>query len=177
MEGARAPRSEELETCVRLLGAARAAAAQARGGPELLADVDHELGRPVTSRSALERWAAEPGNVLLAGTFEGVVVGVAMAHVPARASERIAVVDWLYVEPEARGVGVGTELANALLEWSTETGCRSLDVPALPGDRATKQLFESLGFSARRLLLQRRLRSRVACPDGDAAGEGGAEGP
>jgi GNAT superfamily N-acetyltransferase len=61
------------------------------------------------------------------------------------------------VEAGARGVGVGTALMDAAVVWCTEKGCATVDAPALPGDRTTKQRFEAAGFTARLLTLSRRL--------------------
>jgi GNAT superfamily N-acetyltransferase len=164
-----------------LLGAARQDALVRRGGPLLLLDACPPAGEVHATAAELDRWiAAGDDHVLLAGTFDGVVVGLGAAHVrattetrgpadpagiagrtgvadPRGAPGRMGVVDCCYVEPAARGVGVGGALASALVAWLAERGCAGVDVLALPGDRETKQLFESEGFSARLLVLHRPL--------------------
>jgi GNAT superfamily N-acetyltransferase len=159
VEGARPAQPGDLAACARLLGAARDAAGTVRGGPELLATCPMLL--PPASEPLDAQWLARhregPGRMLLAGTIDEVVVGVAAGHLVTRADERVGHVDCCYVEPAARGVGVGGALAGALLAWFVDAGCVAVDAPALPGDRATKQLFESLGLSARLLVLRRRL--------------------
>jgi GNAT superfamily N-acetyltransferase len=96
-------------------------------------------------------------RLVLVGTYVDATVGVASGHVAGGGAGAVGVVDCCYVEPAARGVGVGGALVAALLGWFAERGCEAADVAALPGDRETKQLFERFGFSARLLVLHRRL--------------------
>jgi len=105
----------------------------------------------------LAAWMAEPPRCVLAGTLDDVVVGLASGHVepPVRGVGPIGVVDCCYVEEAARQVGVGGALRTALQAWFDRQGCDGVDVPVLPGDRASKQLWEAAGFSARLLVLHR----------------------
>jgi len=64
----------------------------------------------------------------------------------------------LYVEPDRRGLGVGRAMLDALIGWFTESGCRSVDGAALPGDRASKNFFEGAGFKARLITMHRSLQ-------------------
>lgn len=157
MEAARLALPGDLAACARLLQEARDRALTLRGGPELLA----ACALPAPPLPADERWVTEhwtgPERVLFAGTLDDVVVGLAAGRVTIRATERVGTVDCCYVETGARGVGVGTALADSLVSWFAAAGCAALDAPALPGDRSTKQLFESQGLSARLLVLHRRL--------------------
>jgi GNAT superfamily N-acetyltransferase len=91
---------------------------------------------------------------LLVGTIEDAVVGLAAGTIAAGegATGRI---ECCYVEEAARGVGVGTALVLALLEWFDGRGCRGVDALALPGDRSMKQLLEATGFKTRLLVLHR----------------------
>lgn len=106
----------------------------------------------------LRRLLATDGARVLVGTLEGVPVGYAVARV-----ERLAdgtahgVVDDIYVEPEARGVGLGEALMGDLVAWCTEQGCTGMDAMALPGDRHTKNFFEASGFTARKLVMYHSL--------------------
>lgn len=61
----------------------------------------------------------------------------------------------LWVTEAMRSRGVGRQLAHAALDWLADAGASEFDALALPGDRATKQLFESLGFKARLLVMRR----------------------
>jgi GNAT superfamily N-acetyltransferase len=128
-----------------------------RGGPLLLAPADrgadpgqvgHRLGGLLADRSAL----------VLVGTLDDVVTGFSVCRVvdqglPARSG----VLDACYVEPGARGVGLGRLLLDASLSWLEEQGCGGVDGIALPGDRGAKNFYESAGFKARMLTMYREI--------------------
>jgi GNAT superfamily N-acetyltransferase len=63
---------------------------------------------------------------------------------------RQSVVEALYVTPAFRRQKVATTLVKALIASNTSL----LDAYALPGDRAMKSLFESLGWKARLLTMR-----------------------
>jgi len=107
------------------------------------------------------------------GTFDDAVVGygIVEAH-ELRDGGRIGVVTELYVEPDAREVGVGETLVGRLLEWCREHGCSGIDATALPGHRAAKNFFEEQGFVARSLTMHRELEPEDP-PDMDPSEAGG----
>ena len=95
---------------------------------------------------------------VLVGTYDDVVVGFGAAHVEVlRDGSRLGVVDEIYVEPEARAVGVGETLVQRLVEFCRAAGCAGVDATALPGDREAKNFFERAGFSARLLVMHKSL--------------------
>ena len=70
---------------------------------------------------------------------------------------RLGVVTDLYTEPGARELGVGEVMMDALIAWCREQGCFGVDSLALPGDRHTKNFFESFGLVARAIVVHRSL--------------------
>lgn len=93
---------------------------------------------------------------LVVGTVDGRVAGFAAAEVEALADgTRHGVVTDLYVEPQSRRRGLGERMLGALVEMCDVQGCRGVDAGALPGDRATKSFFESMGFVARSLVMHK----------------------
>lgn len=68
-----------------------------------------------------------------------------------------AVVESIFVLPSCREVGVGAALLDAAIRWATDNGCARIDAVALPGDRATKNFFETHGLTARAIIVQREL--------------------
>ncbi len=74
-----------------------------------------------------------------------------------RSGARLGVITDLFVEPEAREVGVGEVLAGALVEHCRSLGCLGVDAAALPGHRAAKNFFETHGFTARALTMHKHL--------------------
>jgi GNAT superfamily N-acetyltransferase len=88
------------------------------------------------------------------GTIDGTPIGFGAAEVELlRTGERLGVITELFVEPEARAVGVGEAMAAALVAFCTERGCLGVDARALPGHRAAKNFFEEQGFTARALVM------------------------
>jgi GNAT superfamily N-acetyltransferase len=151
MELARPARAEDRQTCTRLLSQALVAAESMRGGAALVGDA--------TTITLLERWTRSDDTALLmVGEYEGAVVGLlAVTTAPGPRGVTNGLVECCYVETAARGVGVGTTLLDAAVDWCSERGCDAVDALALPGDRTTKQRLEGAGFAARLLTLSRRL--------------------
>jgi GNAT superfamily N-acetyltransferase len=122
-----------------------------RGG-SLLVDPQRLDGSAGGGGGGFEALLGDPGSRVVVGTLDDSVVGFAVSHV-----EDGGVLDACYVEPEARGVGVGRLLLDAVLSWLGERGCESVDGTALPGDREAKNFYESAGFKARMLTMHRQL--------------------
>ena len=100
-----------------------------------------------------------PDHHVVVGTLDGVVMGYGAAHVEElRDGRRLGVVSDLYTDPGARAVGIGEQLIDAVLAWCRDQGCFGVDSLALPGDRATKNFFESFGLVARAIIVHRPLR-------------------
>ena len=97
-------------------------------------------------------------TIVLVGTIDDVVVGhlVATRHALPDGS-LISTVGDLFVQPGARGVGVGEQLLAAAVADAKAHGCAGIDARALPGDRATKNFFESFGLVARSISVHRSL--------------------
>ena len=95
---------------------------------------------------------------MVVGTIDEVIVGFgAVRLVELHDGTWIGRLGDIYVMPDARGVGVGEAMMDSLLEWAAERGCAGVDSLALPGDRATKNFFESHGLVARAIVVHRRL--------------------
>jgi GNAT superfamily N-acetyltransferase len=123
-------------------------------------------GGPVWSRREARRNPAaslaealdDPGSLVVAGLLDDVITGYAVMR-----TERLddggllAVVEDLYVESGARGIGLGEAMMDLLLEHATKLGCFGIDALALPGNRATKNFFETFGLTARALVVHRTL--------------------
>jgi GNAT superfamily N-acetyltransferase len=144
---ARAARAEDAPAVAALEHEARAALADQRGGPELLATCAPSDGAQWAQRIASD------GGLVVVGTIDDVAVGYASTTT----AGDIATIAQLYVEPEARDVGVGEAIIEHLLAWAPTVGAHVLEATALPGDRQTKNLFERFGMKARAITVSRRL--------------------
>lgn len=100
----------------------------------------------------------DPTREVAVGTLDGTVIGYGLVHVE-RLDDggALGVIDDIYVDPGARAVGVGEALMDHLLAWARAQGCFGVDSLALPGDRATKNFFESFGLVARAIVVHRPL--------------------
>lgn len=100
----------------------------------------------------------DPEERLWVGTLAGVAVGYARARCQPLAGNRLlGMLEELFVEQEARGVGVGEALVTAAMAWLGDRGCVGVDTCTLPGDRSTKNFLEQAGFRARLLVMHRAL--------------------
>jgi GNAT superfamily N-acetyltransferase len=110
--------------------------------------------------ASLAAAVADPDELVLAGTIDEAVIGYAAAHVEALADGALlGVVTDIYVESEARGVGVGEAMIDQVVAWCEERGCVGVDALALPGNRHTKNFFETFGLTARAIVVHRDLRA------------------
>jgi len=71
--------------------------------------------------------------------------------------ERGWFIDLLYVQPDARGVGIGSAMMEAAIAEVAQRGGRRVNAAALPGDRSTKNLFERHGLVAQMITVGKTL--------------------
>lgn len=116
-----------------------------------------EARREPFARSVGEALRGED-HELAVGQLDGVTVGYGIVHTEVLADGgKLGVIDDLYVDPRARELGVGELLMEHLLDWCRDQECFGVDSLALPGDRSTKNFFESFGLVARAIIVHRQL--------------------
>jgi GNAT superfamily N-acetyltransferase len=129
-----------------------------RGGPVLMGS-----GRGSTSeavRVSFELQLGGPGSmvvVALAAGRQGAVGYASCREYSLDDGTGIVALGELYVLPAYRRQGRGRALARAVVDWGAQRGCTGVDGSALPGNRAVKSFFESEGFTARLLVMHRRI--------------------
>jgi GNAT superfamily N-acetyltransferase len=126
-----------------------------RGGVELMSDV-LPGGTERAGLVAVTQVLSDDSGRVVVGTLDRVVVGFATCRVDDRRQPPVGRLGACYVEPDARGVGVGRLLLDAAVSWLEERGCQEVDGMALPGDREAKNFYEAAGFKARLLTMHRR---------------------
>lgn len=153
-EGTRPATSADLPRLVELATAAIAELRAGRGG-EVWARQGARQG-PLGPKLSEE--LGDDAHHVVVGTVDGTVMGYAVARVDALVDGgRLGVVSDLYTEPGARELGIGEAMMEALLAWCGSAGCFGVDSLALPGDRHTKNFFESFGLVARAIVVHRSL--------------------
>ena len=132
-----------------------ASVVEQRGGAELMADaLPGGTGR--VGLVAINQLLADDRARVVVGSLDRSVVGFATCRVDDRRHPPVGRLGACYVEPDARGVGVGRLLLDATVGWLEERGCQGVDGMALPGDRGAKNFYEAAGFKARLLTMHRR---------------------
>jgi GNAT superfamily N-acetyltransferase len=150
MEDARPATAADLERLAELAREARRELLPLRGGDVF-----------VQREGRIEDFARDvddDATMVLCGTIDDVVVGYAAVTLERLGDGRtLGRVRELYVEEGGRGVGVGERLIDEVIAWCSARGCFGIDAHALPGTRETKNFFETAGFTARLLVVHRRL--------------------
>jgi GNAT superfamily N-acetyltransferase len=154
MENVRPAGLDDLNELVTLAGAAHGELAPTRGGYVFV----NREARWVRDEGAFRVSIEAPDHHVVVGTIDEVPVGFGAVRLEAlRSGETLGVIDELFVLPGARGVGVGEVMMNELLAFCRDHGCMGIDAVALPGNRATKNFFETFGLVARAILVHRSL--------------------
>lgn len=111
------------------------------------------------SRSDLPKFLhgalSDPERCLMVGLIDEVPVGAGSLRADRERREPIGVLELIYVEPNARSVGVAAAMLSLAIERAGEWGMTGLDAPALPGSRTAKSFFETHGMQARLLIMHR----------------------
>ncbi|MCJ7670973.1 MAG: GNAT family N-acetyltransferase [Acidimicrobiia bacterium] len=140
---------------VELARTLRAELVELRGGP-LWADREAP-GEPL--EATLTAWLASPEWSVVVGCIDDAVLGYGVVEIETlRSGSRLGVIHELFVEVDARSVGVGEAMAGALVGFCRGRQCVGIDARALPGHRAAKNFFEEQGFKARAIVMHHELR-------------------
>lgn len=153
---ARAAEPTEVAAVASLVREGRAGLGEQRGGALWLA---RQAIREPLDDAIAAMIEADTASVVV-GCIDAEPLGVLLADIDldwASSEAVLATVRELFVVAEARGVGLGEAMMNATIDWATARGCVGIDGYALPGDRATKNFFETFGLVARGIVVHKRL--------------------
>ena len=118
------------------------------------------LGRHEPMAEGFQIDLTDPGRLVVVGCVDDVIVGYGMVRLQGLPDGRpLGVVDDLFTHPEARGIGVGEVMMDLLVAWCREHHCTGIDAVALPGNRHTKNFFETFGLTARAIVVHRSLEA------------------
>lgn len=134
--------------------AGQAAVADARGGP-----IDTLLkGRQEPIEATFASDLDTDGVLLWTGTADDIFVGYCVLSLSTLPNgDELGTVTDLWVHPKSRGIGVGYALMRTATDEASARGCIGIDARALPGDRSTKNFFESFGLVARAIEVHKPL--------------------
>ena len=155
-EGVRTATAEDIPAILDLAASLRAELEPMRGG--WLWAVRE--ARPAPLEDALRALLDRPDACLVVGTIDGTVIGFGAGEVETlQDGRRLGVVRELFVDEEARAIGVGEAMLGALVGFFRDHACVGVDAFALPGHRAAKNFFEESGFTARAIVMHHSLES------------------
>jgi ribosomal protein S18 acetylase RimI-like enzyme len=153
MERARRATPDDLERIVTLARELHDELAPMRGGGLWAA----REARPEPYDDAYAALLDRNDVSVVVGTVDAYVVGFGVVELERlRDGTTLGRITELFVEPEARAVGVGESIAVELVAFCEANDCAGIDALALPGNRAAKNFFERSGFTARSLVMHRR---------------------
>lgn len=153
-EGCRPATEADLPRLAELAAAAVEELRGGRGG----AVWARQAARQPPFEDELARQLHADDHQVLVGTVDGILMGYGVARVDElRDHGLLGVVTDLYTEPGCRELGIGEVTMQALVDWCADRGCFGVDSLALPGDRHTKNFFESFGLVARAIIVHRSL--------------------
>lgn len=113
------------------------------------------LDEPVSE--TFEDTLSDPNTILLIGTIDDYPFGFLLAReeemlMQAR-GETIGSIRFIFVDHDAREVGVGEAMRETAMEMLRKRGITKFDAHVLPGHRLVKNFFEAGGFSARTIVM------------------------
>lgn len=110
--------------------------------------------------TSMEELIQDKDSLFCVGEIDGVPFGLIWGRIeallPQAGGERIGRVRLVYVDPDARAVGLGEAMLQEVLDAMRERGVSRFDAIVSPGHRLAKNFFESAGFSARRITMYHR---------------------
>ncbi|WP_420638111.1 GNAT family N-acetyltransferase [Candidatus Poriferisocius sp.] len=147
---ARPARPDDVAGVAELAREARQEALEYRGGQRWIAT--EAASEPLEDHFGAQ--LADPQAMVMVGVWDTAVVGYGWARRQVRVDgAAIARIEELFVSPEARSVGVGESLFDALTRWAVDQGAVAMDAVVLPGHREAKNFFETFKMTAHALIM------------------------
>ncbi len=107
----------------------------------------------------VDKALADEQALVVVGTYDDVVFGYGLVRYEELLDgSKLARLTDFVVDAEIRKSGIGEAMMNFCIEAAEGEGCIGIDSVALPGDRDTKNFFESFGLKARMLVVHRSFR-------------------
>jgi len=114
-------------------------------------------GLPEPIEPAFAKHLDEDDSLIVIGSIDDVPLGFmwmrSEALLPQAGDARVGSARLVFVEVEARGVGVGEAMITMVMADFRDRGITLFDSHVSPGHRLAKNFFESHGYSARRIVM------------------------
>ena len=147
---------DDLETLIFLRKEAISELRNKRGG-EVLLNLD---SFSEDSSENFSYWFDSSDHRIFTGLFGDAVVAYGVLEFSkTNDNQKIASIKEIFVLKDARAVGVGESVIHSITNEAIEHNAIGIDSFALPGDRETKNFFETQGMVARLIHVYRPLES------------------
>ena len=155
-ESSRLASIDDLETLIFLRKEAISELKNKRGG-EVLLNLD---SFSEDSSENFSFWFDSSDHRIFTGLFGDAVVAYGVLEFSkTNDNQKIASIKEIFVLKDARSVGVGESVIHSITNEAIEHNAIGIDSFALPGDRETKNFFETQGMVARLIHVYRPLES------------------
>lgn len=125
-------------------------------------------GLPEPVGRSLSKLVERPCGVVAVGLIDGVplgfLAGLEQPLLAPMADRNIGVVQLIFTDHEARGVGVGAAMLQVAMKEFRDRGINLFDARVSPGHRLAKNFFESNGFKARSITMHYSESEIAAAP-------------
>jgi len=112
------------------------------------------------SKENFSYWFNSSDHCIFTGLFGDAVVAYGILEFSTtNDTQRIASIKEIFVLEDARSVGVGESVIQSMIKEAIRHNAVGIDSFALPGDRETKNFFETQGMVARLIHVYRPLES------------------
>ena len=114
-------------------------------------------GEPEPVEASLRTALEDPTTSVYIGTIDDVPVGLLLMRIeellPQAGGARVGAIHLVFVDHDAREIGVGEVMRDQALLEHRALGIRLFDAHVLPGHRLAKNFFEAGGFAARLIVM------------------------
>ena len=98
---------------------------------------------------------SHPDHTVLIGTLDDAVVSYMVVRLSTEQNRGI--ITHAFVEEPARELGLGNAMVEQAIAVVSEAHLAGIEAVALPGDRETKNMYERVGLTARKLTVYKSL--------------------
>lgn len=118
---------------------------------------------PPITRAGLDAVLSCPANIVLVARADGRIVGaLTLIVVPIPTGVRTWIED-VVVDPETRGLCVGSALTREAIRLARDAGARTVDLTSRPSREAANRMYQRLGFEARETNVYRYVIAAEPC--------------